>query len=429
MIAPKTVATIRMKYEALNTDFNERTRRHWAASEAMVLGYGGITAVHKATGIAISTIRIGLRELQTTATPSDIKQEVKHVRKNGGGRKKLTEHDSEIIPVLNSLIEPFTRGDPMSPLRWTCKSTRTLAKKLCNQKHKISHSKVCDLLHGMGYTLQANKKTRGDSNHPDRNAQFEYINNSVKKEQVAGEPVVSVDTKKKELIGDFKNPGREWRPKGQPEKVRIHDFPLKGLGKVTPHGIYDLKLDRGWVTVGIDHDTAEFAVESISKWWQKSGCRAYPNARKLTITADCGGSNGYKNKLWKYKLQKFANKTGLTIHVHHFPPGTSKWNKIEHRLFSFISQNWRGRPLLNHAVIVNMIASTRTNTGMKVDCVLDAKKYPTGKKVSGEDFKKINIKYDKFHGEWNYAISPQKKKQIDELFSYTPLVYQSLAGF
>lgn len=408
MIPPETVETIRRKYEAIKDDFNERARRHWAASEAMVLGYGGITAVHKATGIAISTIRAGLRELKTFSKASGIKQDAKRIRKKGGGRKKLTEHDPGLIAALNSLVEPFTRGDPMSPLRWTCKSTRTLAKELCKQKHEVSHTKVDTLLHEMGYTLQGNKKADEESSHPDRNAQFGHINNSVKKELAAGEPVVSVDSKKKELVGNFKNQGREWRPKGQPEEVSMHDFAIKGIGKVAPHGIYDLKLDEGWVTVGIDHDTAEFAVGSISKWWQDKGCKRYPNAKRLTITADCGGSNGYRNRLWKYRLQRFANKTGLVIQVHHFPPGTSKWNKIEHKLFSFISRNWRGRPLLSHAVIVNMIASTRTNTGLTVDCVLDTGKYPTGKKVPDDDFKKINIKYDEFHGEWNYTISPQK---------------------
>lgn len=410
MIPPKTVANVHKKYQALRTDLNERTRRHWAASEAMVLGHGGIAAVHKATGIAVSTIRTGLRELQTE-TVSATKQGVRQrVRRIGGGRKELVKHDPGIIPALESLVEPFTRGDPMSPLRWTCKTTRTLAEELRSQKHEISHTKVCGLLHDMGYTLQANRKTKEGPSHPDRNAQFQYINDSAKKELAAGEPVISVDSKKRELVGDFKNPGREWRPKGQPREVSLHDFATEELGKVAPHGIYLLNRNKGWVTVGIDHDTAEFAVASISKWWQRKGSKAYPNARKLTITADCGGSNGYKNRLWKYELQEFANRTGLVVKVHHFPPGTSKWNKIEHQLFSFISMNWRGRPLFTHATIVNLIASTRTKTGLEVDCVLDTNKYPAGKKVSDEDFEKINLKPDEFHGEWNYTISPQKEK-------------------
>lgn len=406
MVPQETIEIIRRKYDAIKPELDERARRYWAASEAMVLGYGGITAVHKATSIAISTIRIGLSELQEPSnTPADRKK--RRIRREGGGRKKIIDGDITLINDLENLIEPHTRGDPESPLRWTCKSTRNLAEELNSKGHNISHVTVSNLLHNMGYSLQSNRKTKDRASHPDRNAQFEHINNSVREEIATGEPVISVDSKKKELVGDFKNPGCEWRPKGEPEKVRIHDFPIKDLGKVTPHGIYELEQNHGWVTVGIDHDTAEFAVSSIRKWWQKK-IHEYPHARKLTITADCGGSNGYKNKLWKHELQKFANTTHLPVQVHHFPPGTSKWNKIEHKLFSFISQNWRGRPLLSHTMIINMIASTKTKTGLKVDCVLDTNTYPTGKKVSEEDLKKINIKHDKFHGEWNYMIHPTK---------------------
>ncbi len=406
MVPQETIEIIRRKYNAIRPDLDERARRHWAASEAMVLGYGGITTVHKATSIAISTIRIGLSELQKPINaPADRKK--RRIRGEGGGRKKIIDSDITLINDLENLIEPHTRGDPESPLHWTCKSTRNLAEELNRKGHNTSHVTVGNLLHNMGYSLQSNRKTKDGASHPDRNAQFEYINNSVRKEVAADESVISVDSKKKELVGDFKNPGREWRPKGEPEGVRMHDFPIKDLGKVTPYGIYELERNHGWVTVGIDHDTAEFAVSTIRKWWQKKGCGRYSHTKKLTITADCGGSNGYKNKLWKHELQKFANTTGLAVQVHHFPPGTSKWNKIEHKLFSFISQNWRGRPLLSHTMIINMIASTKTKTGLKVDCVLDTRTYPTGKKVSEEDLKRINIKHDKFHGEWNYTIYPQ----------------------
>jgi len=395
--------TIKGKFEALAPVLNEKTRRLVLGAEAKAIGYRGISLVSKATGVAKNTIVRGMRELNSPET-----LEKDRIRKPGAGPKRLLEKDHTLKPDLDKLIEPTTQGDPESSLRWTTKSIRKLAEALKSMGHKIiSHFTVAALLHSMGYSLQANKKTKEGASHPDRNAQFEYINNSVKKELNAGKPVISVDSKKRELVGDFKNPGHEWRPKGKPERVRIHDFPIKGLGNVTPYGVYELKRNEGWISVGIDHDTAEVAVESISKWWQKKGCKAYSDAKKLIITADCGGSNGYRNKLWKQELQKFANKTGLIIKVHHFPTGTSKWNKIEHRLFSFISQNGRGRPLLTHAVIVNMIASTCTSSGLKVDCILDTGKYPTGKKVSDEDFEKINIKYDKFHGEWNYKIYPQ----------------------
>ena len=395
--------TIGRKFESLAPALNEKAWRLALGAEARAIGHGGISLVSKATGVTRNTISRGMKELESPEIVGSSR-----IREVGAGRKRLVEKDTTLREDLDRMIEPTTRGDPESPLRWTTKSTRNLADALRTKGHRISHFTVMCLLHEAGYSLQSNNKTREGSSHPDRNAQFRHINDSARKEMAAGRPIISVDSKKKELVGDFKNPGRDWLPKGQPTEVRIHDFTIKELGKVVPYGVYDLKLDDGWITVGIDHDTAEFAVETISKWWQNKGCRTYPDTRKLTITADCGGSNGYRNRLWKYELQRFANRTGLTIQVHHFPPGTSKWNKIEHRLFSFISMNWRGRPLLTHAVIINMISSTHTNTGLKVDCVMDAKKYPTGLKVTDQDYDKINTKPDQFHGEWNYTIHPQK---------------------
>lgn len=403
MISPNVVLTIRRKYQAINPDLNECSRRHWAASEAMVLGHGGISAVSNATGIAISTIRIGLSELKE-AKPSTTR-----IRREGGGRKKLTAHDPEVIKDLQSVIEPYTMGNPESPLLWTSKSMRIIANKLKEQNHKISHTKVGQLLHELGYSLQVNKKTLEGTSHPDRNAQFEFINKDVKAQQQAKEPVISVDTKKKELVGDFKNNGRVWRPKGTPEEVRVHDFKIPELGKVVPYGIYDIDRNHGWVNLGIDSNTAEFAVESIRRWWNTIGRKAYPHATSITITADSGGSNSPRARLWKYELQRLSNETGLTLRVRHFPPGTSKWNKIEHRLFSFISQNWRGKPLLTHATIINLIAATTTTTGLKVDCILDTNKYPTGKKISDEDYATINLQPENFHGEWNYLIKPNEK--------------------
>jgi hypothetical protein len=310
---------------------------------------------------------------------------------------------------MEQLVDPVTRGDPESPLRWTCKSTRSLAAELAAQGYAVSHSVVANLLREQGYSLQSNRKTKEGTNHPDRNAQFEYINGRVRRQMRTRQPAISVDTKKKELVGDFKNAGRQWRPKGQPEEVRVHDFMDKTLGKAIPYGVYDLGRNVGWVSVGVDHDTAAFAVQTIRRWWREMGRPSYPQARSLLIIADSGGSNGARVRLWKWELQKLANQTGLTIAVSHLPPGTSKWNKIEHRLFSFISQNWRGQPLLSHATIVNLIGSTRTSAGLRVRCILDQRQYPNKVAVSDGQMASINLVPDKFHGDWNYTIQPQTR--------------------
>lgn len=398
------VRSIRERFLLVEPVLDERSRRWWAAAEAKAIGWSGVSVVSRATGISRNTIAKGVLEVQ-----SPKKVAGSRLRKEGGGRKQTVKKDLTLQVDLERLIEPSTRGDPESALLYTGKSTRILAQELQAKGHPVSHRLVSDLLHAQGYSLQANSKTREGTNHPDRNAQFEFINKDTKEQQQRSEPVISVDTKKKELVGDFKNKGQEWRPKGKPTKVRVHDFEIPELGKVAPYGVYDLQRNRGWVNVGIDNDTAEFAVESIRRWWKKIGKRAYPNATTLTITADSGGSNSYRARLWKYELQEFSNETSLTMRVRHFPPGTSKWNKIEHRLFSFISQNWRGKPLLTHAVIINLIAATTTTTGLKVDCILDTNKYPTGKKVSGKDYATINLQPENFHGEWNYLIKPNKK--------------------
>lgn len=325
----------------------------------------------------------------------------------GGGRKKTTTKDKTLKRDLDKLIDPYTRGDPESPLRWTTKSLRNITKALKRKKHQISHTLIADLLHEMKYSLQANCKTKEGKNHPDRNKQFEYISKQAQLYLKNGEPVISVDAKKKELIGDFKNNGKEWRPKGTPEEVRVYDFIIKTLGKVCPYGVYDLALNKGWVNLGISNDTAQFAVESIWQWWKKHGTKDYPKAKAILITADCGGSNGARIKLWKSELQKLANKTGLMITVLHYPPGTSKWNKIEHKLFSFISKNWRAKPLVSHEVVINLIKATTTDTGLKVDCRLDRRKYKKGIKISNEEIKKISLQRHEFHPDWNYTIKPQ----------------------
>ena len=393
--------SIKQKFLEVNPVLNERSRRYWAAAEAKAIGRGGTSIVSRATGISRDTIAKGINELK-----SPTKKAGSRLRKEGGGRKKNTEKDPTLQTDLEGLIEPATRGDPESPLKYTSKSIRVLEQELEARGHKTSHQLVANLLHGMDYTLQANKKTHEGASHPDRNAQFEFINRDVKKQLRVHEPVISVDTKKKELVGNFKNPGRQWRPKGKPHDVNMHDFADDELGKVIPYGVYDIDRNRGWVNLGIDNDTAEFAVESIRRWWNKKGRRNYRNAKTLTITADSGGSNSYRTRLWKVELQRFSNKTRLVIRVRHFPPGTSKWNKIEHRLFSFISQNWRGKPLITRAVIINLISATKTQTGLKVECVLDKGKYPTGVKISDEQYSKINLERDSFHGDWNYVISP-----------------------
>lgn len=399
---------IKKRFEFLAPLLNERQLRLYVAAEALVLGRRGISVTSQATGISRPTITMGCKELlDETTKEASAKSSAVRVRKKGGGRKRTIEVDETLRSDLEGLIEPVTRGDPESPLRWTAKSVRNLSDELKKMGHKTSHRMVAELLHAMDYSLQANRKTAEGGTHPDRNAQFEHIHGKVKEFQSCNQPVISVDTKKKERVGDFKNGGRELRPKGNPEKVRVYDFEIPELGKVAPYGIYDQTRNTGWVNVGTDHDTATFAVESIRKWWITMGREAYPKAARLLITADGGGSNGVRVRLWKIELQKFANETGLVISVCHFPPGTSKWNKIEHRLFSFISQNWRGKPLVSHEVIVNLIASTKTRTGLTVKCELDTNKYPKGIKVSDKELRQVNIVHDEFHGEWNYAIHPQ----------------------
>jgi transposase len=400
----KVEKSIRAKYRGLQPTMNERSRRLWAGAEAKVLGRGGIAIVARATGLARKTVIRGVAELgnKKIAYPQ-------RVRCPGAGRKRKIELMPGLVKTLEELVEPVTRGDPESPLRWTSKSTRHLAVELDKQGYKISHKLVGVILHELDYSLQGNRKTLEGSSHPDRNEQFEYINKTAKSRLKRGEPVISVDTKKKELVGRFKNVGEEWRAKGNPEEVKVHDFPEPDKAKAIPYGVYDLKRNVGWVSVGIDHDTAAFAVETIRRWWRQLGRKSYPHAKSLLITADSGGSNGSRLRLWKWELQKLANQIGMTISVCHFPPGTSKWNKIEHRLFSFISKNWRGRPLLTHAIIVNLIAATKTTTGLKVHCVLDSKKYPKAIKPTAEQIARINLKPHKFHGDWNYTIVPDKK--------------------
>jgi transposase len=403
MTRGEQVEFIRRKYTALAPLLNERTRRCWAATEAQALGYGGISLVADALGIARGTIHAGLAEVQRRETATVPQR----VRRYGGGRQSLTAKDPLLVEALNALVEPTTRGDPESPLRWTCKSTTRLAEELEHEGHPISQRSVCTLLHAQQYSLQANRKTREGSTHPDRDAQFQYINASVKRFQRAKQPVISVDTKKKELVGNFKTPGREWQPKGRPEKVNAHDFADPQLGKVIPYGVFDLAANAGWGNVGIDHDTAEFAVESIRRWWEHMGQARYPTAKKLLITADCGGSNGSRTRLWKVALQQFADEVQLPVHVCHFPPGTSKWNKIEHRLFCLITQNWRGRPLLSRATVVNLIASTTTTQGLTVQAMLDEHVYPTGKQVTKGELAALKLKPQSFHGEWNYCLLPR----------------------
>jgi hypothetical protein len=390
------------RYDALSPHLDERGRRSFAAIEARAAGHGGIAAVARATGIAPSPIGRGLKEL---AFGSDLA--VDRVRRAGGGRKRLVVTDTGLMDDLLGLVSPDERGDPMSPLRWTCKSLRRLSAELCSLGHTISHTVVGELLKQQRFSLQANRKTREGDAHPDRDAQFAHINACVTHALDGQQPVISVDTKKKELVGDFKNAGREWRPHGDPEEVRVHDFLIKELGRAVPYGIYDLAANAGWVSVGIDHDTAAFAVQTIRNWWHSVGAGRYPTARCLTITADGGGSNGSRVRLWKRELQRLANELGIEISVHHFPPGTSKWNKIEHRLFSFISINWRAKPLVSYRVIVDLISATTTDTGLKVHCELDINAYPKGITVADHEMAAINMTRDDFYGEWNYRIRPR----------------------
>jgi transposase len=379
---------------------NEKQRRLVLAAEARALGRGGISRVALASGVSRPTIRKALRELAGPSGPAG------RIRRPGGGRKRTVDLDPSLRADLERLVDPVTRGDPMSPLRWTCKSVRKLAGELQEQGHRVSHRLVADLLHDMDYSLQANRKTLEGGDHPDRDAQFAHLNAQVQAQLAAGEPAISVDTKKKELVGLFKNGGQEWQPQGQPEAVQVYDFVDPQLGRASPYGIYDLAQNTGWVNVGIDHDTATFAVASIRRWWYGLGQTVYPHATRLLVTADGGGSNGSRVRLWKLELQQLADETGLTIQVCHLPPGTSKWNKIEHRLFSFISQNWRGKPLVSYQVIVSLIAATATTTGLQVHCELDAHTYPTGRKVSDEELATVRLERDAFHGEWNYTICP-----------------------
>lgn len=395
-------AGIRERYTRVAPVLDERGRRSVAAAEAIAVGWGGIMAAHRATGLARATIERGIRELTGMAPPAPVGR----VRRPGGGRKKVIETDPCAQEELDRLVAPTTRGDPESPLRWTCKSVRKLAREMCARGHQVSHQWVSRTLHDLDYSLQANRKTREGESHPDRDAQFAHINARAQEALAAGDPVISVDAKKKELVGDFKNPGREWQPQGQPQEVRVYDFKIPELGRATPYGIYDLAANAGWVNVGIDHDTAAFAVESIRRWWQQAGRERYPDARRLLITADGGGSNGSRNRLWKWELQRLADQTGLTITVSHFPPGTSKWNKIEHRLFAFITQNWRGKPLVSYAVILNLIAATTTQAGLTVESTLDMTTYPAGTRVTDQQMATLCLDRDVFHGEWNYSLHP-----------------------
>ena len=400
----QVVARIRRKYRRLATALNERSRRLWAANEAMELGWGGVTAVARATKLSPTTILSGMGELKgprRAALPPE------RVRQPGGGRKRVVTRDPSLQPTLEALVEPTSRGEPESPLRWTIKSTRVLVAELVRQKHPVSYHTVGALLNEAGYSLQANRKTREGGSHPDRNAQFEYLNGYVERFLHRGQPAISVDTKKKELVGDFKNGGREWHPQGNPDEVRVHDFLDETLGKAIPYGVYDLLHNEGWVSVGIDHDTAQFAVNTIRRWWRAMGRRRFGRVREMLVTADSGGSNSARSRLWKVALQELADETRLTLTVCHFPPGTSKWNKIEHRLFSFIAHNWRGKPLVSLQAIVELIGHTHTAQGLKVRAALDTGIYPKGIAVSDEQLERVNLEPHQFHGEWNYTIRPR----------------------
>jgi len=402
------IKEIREKYEALRSMMDERMRRQWAAAEATALGWGGMATVVEATGMSHNTVGRGARELRERAKRPEPMALGHRIRLPGGGRKPILKSDPTIMESLEAMVEPTARGDPESPLRWTCRSTSQLAAQLQRQGHRVGERTVAMLLHRAGYSLQSNRKVREGAAHPDRNVQFEHINAQVLAFQRRGQPVISVDTKKKELVGDFRNGGREWRPRGEPEEVRIHDFQDPVLGKAIPYGVYDVTHNQGWVSVGIDHDTARFAAEAIRRWWRKMGSRRFPRARELLITADGGGSNGSRCRLWKVALQELADDLEMPLQVCHFPPGTSKWNKIEHRLFCFITKNWRGRPLTSYEVIVNLISNTTTKSGLTVRAALDTKPYETGIEISDEQLARVHCRAAKFHGEWNYTIRPQK---------------------
>ena len=397
-------AAIRDRYQSLEWTLDERLRRIYAAAEAKVLGHGGVALVWEATGVARGSIQRGLKELAHQAEATEVSS--RRIRRAGGGRKASVKDDAKLLAALESVVEPVTRGDPESPLRWTCKSLRELESELRAQGYVVSHTSIGGLLKKLGYSLQGNRKTLEGTDHPDRNAQFEFINALAEEAMHNGQPVISVDTKKKELVGQYKNGGKEWRPQGEPEQVNVYDFVNKELGRANPYGVYDLANNTGWVSVGTDHDTASFAVSTIRRWWFAMGKILYPDASELMIMADGGGSNGSRVRLWKLELQKLADELGIPIRVSHFPPGTSKWNKIEHRLFSYISMNWRGKPLVSHETIVNLIAATTTRKGLKVRAELDSNLYQKGIKISDEEFAAIRISRDEFHGEWNYSIAP-----------------------
>jgi Rhodopirellula transposase DDE domain len=400
-----TLPELTAKFRAIWPHLDERTRRLTAASEAKAVGHGGVTLVHRACGLSRKAIRKGIQEIEAGVRLDG------RIRRPGGGRKAITESDPKLVDRLEAIVDEQTRGDPESPLRWTCKSTRAIADALTRRKHPVSHTKVAQILHYEGYSLQGNRKTEEGEDHPDRDAQFRHINAAVKQSLKQGWPVISVDTKKKELIGNYYNGGQQWLPAKQPRPVRGHDFPQPDVPRAYPYGIYDIGRNTGFVNVGTDHDTGAFAVASIRGWWRQEGKRLYPKAKRLLITADAGGSNGWRLRLWKVELQKFADESGLTISVCHFPPGTSKWNKIEHRLFSFISSNWRGEPLRDYETIVNLIAETTTAKGLRVTCRLDRRKYRTGRKVTAEEMKQVNIHLETFHGEWNYVIKPHNNRR------------------
>ena len=407
LVVSEDIVAVATKFDKICPFLDERSRRMWCAVEAQSYGYGGVLLVHKATGISKSTISKGIRELGTVTESS--RSSKTHIRVAGGGRKSITDKYPKLLNDLDELIEPATRGDPENPLRWSSKSTTKLAKALIDKGYKITQRTVYNLLEQQNYSMKSNRKSQeGKTDHPDRDAQFEFINQLAKEFQLNGNPVLSIDTKKKENLGNFKNNGKEWSAKGVHTEVLTHDFPNKSLGKVAPHGVYDINNNQGWVCIGISSDTAEFAVNSIKSWYNQMGKKLYKHGiNRIMLTADCGGSNNYRSRLWKYELQKLANELQLEFNICHFPPGTSKWNKIEHRLFYYISTNWRGKPLVNLQTVVELIGNTTTQAGLKVKVVIDKNEYQTGQKISNEDFATINIERHAFHGEWNYIIRPQ----------------------
>jgi len=400
-----TEEEIRARWLLIEAVLGERQRRLWAAAEAKAIGWGGVRRVSRATGVSQNTIRAGLLEIEAPGTGSDVVDTERH-RRAGGGRKPVAVTQAGLEEALEKLVSPSTRGDPMSPLRWTLKSTSQLTEALLKRGFEVSVSTVGRMLKAQGYSLQSLRKTKEGTDHPDRDQQFRHIERRVVRHQRDGHPVISIDCKKKELIGDFKNGGREWQPAGEPEPVRVHDFVDKNLGKAIPYGVYDISRNEGWVSVGIDHETADFATNTIQQWWRNMGSKAYPHAKELLVVADGGGANGSRRRGWKLALQDLADRTGLKVHVSHLPPGTSKWNKIEHRMFCHITQNWRGRPLLSQQVVVNLIAATTTRTGLRIKAKLDTRSYPIGQKIDDAELAQVNIRPDNFHGDWNYTVGP-----------------------